>query len=183
LRITYKPHAVAELVTLTVTGTDNDGNALPSASASISVRELGLIPLGLSGIGFSVESSVGHGVNNAYGTPTLIDRLESLPGAFKDAVIKDLGSITVPTLVYTSLSLPMGGVFDVDASGDGVIDNAWEPPHCTHRQGREVDLRIRSIPRELRGALKAAIRIGFEFPVPAESPTKPAASHWHLRLK
>jgi hypothetical protein len=91
----------------------------------------------------------------------------------------------IPNLVYTSISLPQGGVFDVDAKPeDGKIDNPWNPPHATHRCGTNADIRVKNIPREVRGTLDRIIQnSSFVTPYSWESLSDPGASHWNLQYK
>jgi hypothetical protein len=82
------------------------------------------------------------------------------------------------------LSLPFGGVFDVDTNGRGKIDNPWHPPHCGHRNGTQADLRIKNVPAELRPALVQSILDShFTMPVKKENPNFSTASHWHLQAR
>jgi hypothetical protein len=87
----------------------------------------------------------------------------------------------IPLVTYTSLSLPFGGLFDVDDNNSGRIHNPWHPPHCAHRKGMEADLRISNVGPEFRGSLFWAIIMqGFTMPVKSENPGNPSATHWHL---
>lgn len=60
-----------------------------------------------------------------FGDPKLVANLQTLAQRFQ-ALYPDL------ELQLTDMSLPMGGLFDIDAS--------WEPPHKRHRNGRSVDI-------------------------------------------
>jgi len=59
-----------------------------------------------------------------YGRPELIEKVRRLAEAFRER----WGAI----LTITDMSLPWGGLFDVDET--------WTPPHTRHRNGRSVDI-------------------------------------------
>ena len=142
--------------------------------------------MGVVGPGFEVDtSSVGHDNSNQYARPDMIVRLLNLPDRFRDQAIQQGVPLhQIPNLVYTAMSLPLGGVFDVDANEDGRIDNPWGPPHQLHRFGTDADLRVKNIPRHLRDELESAVlAINLFFAVRKESPDNPTASHWHLRIR
>lgn len=68
------------------------------------------------------------------------------------------------------------------ANEDGLIDNPWGPPHCSHRFGIDADLRIRNVPAEFRRSFQDAIEENeLRTPFRVESPQNPQATHWHLR--
>jgi hypothetical protein len=148
----------------------------------IGVQTDGLQAIPTSGPGYVTTSSAGHDSNNVYAGPTVASNLQQIPVTFSDYLgQRNVTSDVVPTLVFTSLSLPQGGVFDVAANGDGGIDNPWHPPHCGHRRGNQADLRIFNVPASMRPTLRQAIEDNsFSFPVRAESPTNTSANHWHL---
>ena len=146
----------------------------------------GLLPMGVVGPGFEVDtSSLGHDNNNQFARPDMIGRLLSLPDHFRDQAVRHGVPLhQVPNLVYTAMSLPRGGVFDVDANEDGQIDNPWRPPHHLHRFGTDADLRVNNIPRHLRDELETAVlTTSLFFAVRKESPENPTANHWHLRTR
>jgi murein endopeptidase len=60
-----------------------------------------------------------------FGDPKLVANVQALAQRFQ-ALYPDL------ELHVTDMSLPMGGLFDIDAS--------WETPHNRHRNGRSVDV-------------------------------------------
>jgi hypothetical protein len=81
---------------------------------------------------------------------------------------------TPADIVYTGLSLPLGGLFDIN--GD------WNSPHCAHREGRNADIAIlNQVPPSQRRALAMSIyALGFTTPVVGERPQDETANHWHL---
>jgi hypothetical protein len=111
-------------------------------------------------------------------------KLEEVPKSFRQSLLSrevSLGSI--PTLVYISLNLPEGGLFDVGANEDGIIDNPWRPPHCGHRTGGDADLRVKNVLEEFRKDLLTAIKDQkLRTPVRGERPEDGQATHWHLTL-
>ena len=182
LETTYKSPEVSGIMEVTITGRLPDRPVLPGF-ATIGV-EIPLSTLPASGTGYSTLTSVGHGANNLSASPSVVTNLRQVPVSFSQLVLATNPDAVVPTLVYTSLNLIQGGLFDVDASGDGRVDNPWRPPHCSHRTGVDADLRIRNVPAVQRPMLQRAIEAnGFRFPVRAESPQVAGASHWHLRAR
>jgi len=188
LNTTYKAPEVSGIMDATITGTLSDGTPVAPGSATIGVELGGLGAIPASGSGYTTTTSVGHDANNTFANPSTATNLQQVPVEF-DFLVFLLTALGIfpgptPTLVFTSLSLPQGGLFDVDANGDGVIDNPWHPPHCGHRRGIEADLRIRNVAPELRPVLVMAISDnGFRLPVRSESPSNPNATHWHLRSR
>lgn len=87
------------------------------------------------------------------------------------------------TLVYTSISLPRGGTFDIDGDdSDKAIDHPWRDPHKEHLCGTSIDMRIKNIPHRLRGTLDRVIRnSSFDAPHAWENFRDPDATHWHLQ--
>lgn len=184
LPVMYIAPEVSGIINVRVEGTDAAGRPVTPGFATIGVRVPGLLPLPIAGAGFQVTPSVGHDNNNRFALPIGKELLEQLPTRFRN----ELESQGVPvsqiptTLFYTSISLPEGGLFDVDAKPPfGEIDNPWGPPHCGHRFGDEADLDIGNIPQK-RALKQAILDSGFFFPVVAESPTNPKIKHWHLRI-
>jgi hypothetical protein len=173
----------------TVSGTLQDGTPCFPATTTIGTELHGLSAIPASGFGYSTTSSTGHDSNNSFANPSVGTNLQRIPSEFDVLVqlLAVLGFIppqSTPTLTYTSLSLPFGGLFDVDANNTGSITHPWHPPHCGHRRGVEADLRIRNVPAELRPALVMSITDQhFTMPVRTENPTAPNATHWHLRAR
>ncbi len=185
LNVKYEAPQVAGEMVVTVAGSANGEHFLPVAF-TIGVGIDGLVPMGVIGPGYEVDTaSVGHEFNNQYVRADLVDNLQELPTEFAIRLLK--GGIPlheVPNLVYTAMSLPRGGLFDVDANEDGRVDNPWNPPHNSHRFGIEVDLRTRNVRPSMRNALRVSVReSGFSFPYNPESPAQPGASHWHLSVR
>jgi hypothetical protein len=85
-------------------------------------------------------------------------------------------------LQYNSLSLPWGGLFDIEA--DWMSDTTGAHPHCGHRDGMEADLQItgtNGVPDDQRNILANLIHmIGLRTSVKGEDPDDPTSNHWHL---
>lgn len=138
------------------------------------------------GVTFTTTTSTGHDQNNIFANPSVGTNLQTVPVTFAQILTQQGFPLAqVATLIYTSLSLPFGGLFDVDSHGTGSIDHPWHLPHCGHRRGVEADVAIRNVvPPEQREALRRAIlRSHFTMPVRTESPQFPGASHWHLSAR
>lgn len=120
LPFVYTPHAVSDTVTLTLTGTDTNGNSLVPASAKINVGVTGLSAMPVS----PFYSLTGGGAqfpahpNNHFGLPSMN---VALAGIAQDFAAAFPGSV----LSYNDMSLIEGGVFD--------LNKDWAPPHCGHR--------------------------------------------------
>lgn len=182
LETTYTAPEVSGIMDGIITGTTEDGTPLIPTEFTIGVRIPGLVGLAISGDGFTVNPSVGHGNNNRFATSAVVTDLGQVPLDFRaELLAQGVEEDMIPTLFYTSIGLPHGGLFDVDASGDGIIDNPWGPPHRTHRFGNNADLRIRNVPAEFRDELETVIlNLQFRMPVEGERPQDPDSSHWHL---
>lgn len=48
----------------------------------------------------------------------------------------------------TAMSLPWGGLYDIGPSTDCVSCILWQPPHSTHKSGKEVDLGFKNIDKD-----------------------------------
>lgn len=185
LPTTYTAPEVSGIMDATVTGTLPDGTAAFPTATTIGIETPGLASLPASGDGYASETSVGHDSNNLSVNPSVENRLLLLPEQFNIYVQVLIGGgyisggVVVPTLVYKSISLPFGGLFDVDSRGVGAIDNPWSPPHCAHRRGVDVDIAL--VPPQYRRALtQAIVDEQFRFPSDSESPNFPNATHWHI---
>ncbi len=173
---------------VSLTGTDPNGNPLIPNEFSIDVQIAAAPLTGLpaSGDGFVMEPGTTHPQNN-FALSTVIDALTNIPVKFRDELLKQgVPPEQVPTLTYTSLNLPLGGLFDICSTwnpSDG-CPSAPSGGHFSHRFGVDADLRIKNILKRFRLALDKAIKErGFSFPARNESPLNPQATHWHLRAR
>lgn len=120
-----------------------------------------------------------------------VESLQSLPSIYRGRVqllYPEIFSLELNDLFYTSASMLDGGLYDIARN--------WQPSHCGHRNGIDVDIDIQQrnltfadqlplniteyylLINELRISIEAA---GFHFPVANESPLT-ISSHWHIRL-
>lgn len=187
LHTTFTAPDLGGAVLATASGVLQDGTPCFPTTATIATEFTGLSAIPASGSGYQTTTSVGHDSQNTFANPSVGTNLQRLPVNF-DILVQALinagfvGNQPIPDLIYTSIALPFGGLFDVDANSTGSITNPWHPPHCGHRRGMEADLRIRNIPAELRPALIGSIQDShFRMPVRSENPGAPNATHWHLR--
>ncbi len=122
----------------------------PSAplTFTIGVRIGGLEQLS-AGANYTLVGSFGQPdvksqhVQNHYGTPTLV---QCIIGLANDYAKKFPGE----KLAINDMSLEEGGLFD--------IHNDWQPPHCSHRLGTDVDIGL--VPKKHRKTLRQLILKG-----------------------
>jgi hypothetical protein len=118
---------------------------------------------------FDVTSHPGDGMylNDQRPAAQMADIISSYNAAFK-------GTDHIPSkLVSGGASLSRGGLFD--------ISKDWNPSHCGHRNGREIDISHRKLTKSERNALKNIItNSDYEFRYSSESPDNSNATHWHL---
>lgn len=187
LHFTYTAADLSGLVTLTSQLTLSDGTPCVPAVATIATEIPGLGAIPASGTGYNTTTSTGHDGNNLSANPSTATNLQQMPILFDDVALEMeqellIPADPIPTLTYTSIALPFGGLFDVDVEDDPLAAHEWHSPHCGHRRGVEADLRIKNVPMEFRGALIWSIIVqGFTMPVRHENPSFPTASHWHLK--
>jgi hypothetical protein len=99
--------------------------------------------------------------NNHYGTAKLLAVLPLLAQDF-------LQAYPGVKLGYNDMSLPWGGVFDLDQN--------WHAPHCGHRVGTSVDVRTKNLNKTQRNKLQALLKkrgFGIYF----------HTDHWHCTLR
>lgn len=103
-----------------------------------------------------------------FGTPAMVAALRNL------ALDRGAPLFGRPLLGYNDLSLQWGGVFDIEDEDHPRPPN-WTPPHCGHRFGRNVDLRISNLTLEERLLLERVAEKRFKVGIEGD--------HWHLTLK
>jgi hypothetical protein len=183
LETTYTAPEVSGVVIATVTGVTQDGFPVLPGAASIGVRISGLVGLAVTGTGYTVQASDDHANDNRFATPAARDDLASIPVDFREELTdQGVAAGDLPTLIYTSICLIEGGLFDVGST-------FWKPPHTSHRFGTDADLftsndNFTSVPDQYLDELETVIlnNTSFYFPVRDESPDG-TASHWHLRVQ
>lgn len=114
---------------------------LPTASDSrnITTRVPSLVLLPASGDYDQVGGTANHpgppmpneSNTNHWGTQALIDSIIDLATAYNNRFANG------PNLGFNDMSLPFGGLFDINGN--------WATPHRTHREGHNVDLRINNL--------------------------------------
>jgi len=110
----------ADKITASVVDTNS---SMISASLELSIKVPGLVNFGTSSL-WRLTGETGLHPDNHY-----LDETGTL-GAFGLAV--DFYETYNATLGLNDMSLPLGGLFD--------IDGAWASPHKLHRTGRSVDI-------------------------------------------
>jgi hypothetical protein len=168
-------------VSLTITGTDPNGNAITAnnlpAPITFHVQASGSpdwVPLSSTNVNVIIngaDPSPSHPLGY-YGTSSMADSVDQLSQNFVDA----LGAIESPPPIYSQAgSLPWGGVYD--------IDRDWDTPHCGHRDGMTIDFSLRNLDNvEKKELAAAAQKNGLWFYYVPESPLNPNANHWHGTL-
>lgn len=182
---------VEETITIKTMNRENKSGEVAQAEQNLIIRLPGLAPLPLQGPGYQINGTTNHGFNNNYMQPDMGRRLiRALPVTFADRVRQRARGlpVTIPPLVYTAMNLPGGGLFDIGPAPDCRVRvtrkpcEFRKPPHNTHRDGRNADLRIKNIPVRMRSDLIKAITRDQSITMPFrdESPANPDATHWHL---
>ena len=98
---------------------------------------------------------------NHYGTEKLVVALPQLARDF-------LQTFPGVKLGFNDMSLPWGGVFDLDTN--------WQSPHCGHRVGTSVDVRTNNLNKDQRKRLRTLLRER-RFSIYVHS------DHWHCTLR
>jgi len=152
-----------------MTGKGPDGSSINVNPTTIHVKANGSDnwqPLNFLGLNINVASH-SQGI---YVTSSTNSALVNLVNYYNKYAIP-LRSI--PSLASQAASLPLGGLFDYRWNQG----NAWHPPHCSHRDGRTIDISRSSFPaatfEHLENALwYAAFKSGFSI--------VDEGDHWHL---
>lgn len=161
LETDYVAPDVSGVVTLAISGVDQNGRRFSSINVAIAVRVRGLQDLG-PGANYNLIGAVpGIHTDNHYGTPAFNTKLVTVANNY---------AVAFPNfkLDLNDMSLVWGGLFDINAN--------WMPSHRTHRFGVNLDLRSITIPQGQRNQLRKIIKnSGIQFIL--EETTPP---HWHL---
>jgi hypothetical protein len=118
--VTYHPSEVSGIETIQATG---DGFGSAQAMVTVQVPEL----INLADIQtnfFRLTGQTGTHPDNHWGTPNTVANIQ--------LVALDLFDVFEATLGINDMSLPLGGLFD--------INGTWKPPHSSHRKGTSVDI-------------------------------------------
>lgn len=106
----------------------------------------GLSPLG-AGDAYDLVGSNSSHPDNHNGASQTLTGLPAIAAQYRREFPND------PKLAFNDISLPWGGLFDVD-----LIENPWNAPHKTHRYGYQSDVRIISVPERNRSRLEQIMR-------------------------
>ena len=120
----------------------------PSAQAGFGVSNLiELTP----GTGYEIRKGAPMHRFNNFGSPVTVSYFKRIAAEYREAFP------TAANLVVLGVSLPWGGLYDVDSS--------WAPPYSDHRFGFELDLAADSVPvanRPRFRAIAAESQVGVE---------------------
>lgn len=184
LEVVYEAPEISGVVRFRVLGR-RDGILFGPDELDIGVRIPDLEDVSSSDT-ISFDPSTGHNEFNRSATSIVRRRLRATANDYLRRLrVRDFPASAVPEeLNVTGISLPLGGLFDVDADENGQIDDEWDTPHVSHRFGEDVDIATRNLSTNTFEVFeKAAENRGFCFPVWRESPDNPAANHFHLRWR
>jgi hypothetical protein len=157
LPTTYTSPEPSGIIETTITGTTSDGRPLIPGTFTIGVEIDGLAALGAGANYDLVGATATHG-DNHNGTPTFNASLGTLADSY---VLAFPGQ----RLAYNDMSLPLGGLFDINAT--------WAPPHVSHRFGVDCDLRL--VPPQQRRRVRQLIAAAGIGTIIVEG------NHWHIR--
>ena len=159
LETTYFSPEVSGVVSLTATGVGPQGQIFGPLNLTIGVRVPGLKDLGPGANYNLIGQTPIHPVNH-FGTPQFDGKLVKVANLYAAAFPGN-------KLNYNDISLPLGGIFDLDAN--------WLPLHVSHRFGVDVDMRLVALAQ--RHKLDHIIkRAGISTIFKKKEPP-----HWHLR--
>jgi hypothetical protein len=127
-------------------------------SVDLDVRVKGLVELS-GGTNYSLVGQTSTHPNNHYGIKRTINALISIANQYASR-------FPGQRLYYNDISLVKGGLFDIKGN--------WKPPHKTHREGKNVDVRI---PRYEIEFCRIVRRYG------GEHLREPHPLHYHLTCK
>jgi hypothetical protein len=171
LEFNYFAPEVSGDVNFSLSGTGPNGESVEPFFARFKMREGKYEPIAVDYLDFNIES---HPDGNR-GTTELTTRLKKAVNLFRQTV-EEAKITPVPNLESQSASLPFGGLFDFDYS----TSVAWTIPHCSHRDGRRIDLS-----RSRFSGYPAGVRVDLEkFLMKALRVSKlyfvDEGDHWHV---
>ena len=144
--------------TITLTMSTPDGPIQVTNNVLVS----GLVPLDAT-TGISLTGSSAQHPTNHFGVAGLVTAIQELGRRFHSQFNKNL--------FVNDISLPWGGIYD--------FKSTWQPPHKTHRLGRDVDVnRSNMSDAERQFFQQNAEALGFRVELHPPEPL-----HWHLSLK
>lgn len=133
--VLFAASAVAGEISLQTSAIGLDENPISVAETIFRVKEPGLVALVDTypiGIGAVSHPSVG-----GHGSPILHEKLKKAGKYYLDSFnASDIPEREFRTINSGGASLPWGGLFDINQN--------WNQPHCSHRQGNEIDFGLSS---------------------------------------
>lgn len=166
LNATYTPGEASGVINLTVTGTAPDGSTPEPVNVAIAIATSGFVDLSDTGVTFNIVSHP----QGTYGTVNMHQAVMLAANEYAKTFPPPL------SLNSQAASLIYGGIFDYQyAQG-----KAWIPPHCSHRDGRTLDVSFQLLTPEQQVATKAAFRkAGFGTPITEGTNGSSSGPHWH----
>lgn len=117
-----------EFATKLVEWTEAWGSCVSKREEWTYVREVGLVEI-KAGVGYTVDGDTTKHPATHYVTPDFKTQLQAIGAAWN----KTCPNSTKPyPLTFLQMSLPWGGLFDVNGN--------WKPPHSGHRFGNHADV-------------------------------------------
>lgn len=174
----YIASDISQEVKLSITGKDPFGGSLNSLSTLIQIRVLEseawatlsneYIDVVENGADPFASHIAGH-----FGTFEMAKRVRDMGRYFNEA----LGNREVaPKLKSEAGSLPWGGLYDWHKD--------WKKPHCGHRDGKTIDLSVKTLTSRQKAFLQKAVkdaRLGFYYIPESPSSSNPNI-HWHAEM-
>ena len=134
------------------------------------ITEPGLVPLP-PGHYRNTGAKAGRHIDNHYGLPVMNGAVLLLADEYHALFSSQPGYLM---LGYNDMSLEQGGLYDA-YNPDAPVSTIWQPPHASHRFGKDIDIDQVTLPRENRRRLLAMANAFNLFLVPE------ATIHFRLR--
>jgi hypothetical protein len=173
----YEAPEISQELLFEISGTGSHGEIISGVSGLMRVKDplsSGFQKIELAGLAMNVASHT----EGIYGTSGLISKLEDMLNYYFENP-PDVDTLT--SIESQGASLPWGGLLDMNQD--------WVTPHCGHRDGKTIDLGIRTLSEEEKGILnEAVLNAGLYFYYAPESPfynsgEDPIPDHWHVQVK
>lgn len=163
LAVKYTAPEVSGIIEWTLTGVPQGGGRGATLISTIGVRIDGLEalpPAPPPEENYDLIGETSRHADNHYGTP-------GFNAALVDLANRYAKEFPAQKLSYNDMSLVEGGLFDIGPESN------WNPPHCGHRFGTHVDLRL--VPVANRKRLRDLIKESGIRTIVDEG------NHWHLQ--
>jgi hypothetical protein len=170
-------------VILEIAGRGSDGNFISGPKFKFQVKTpTSFSDLTTDGLIIQTGSHPGQG---KYGTAAMKVAVSQMVAQYYETA-QNSGVTNPDHLVSEAASLQFGGLFDANWNGAiyGSFKTPWLAPHCTHRDGKAIDLSLTpfSGPNavdERTWLRDAATDSGIGFYSIGERPQDLEANHWH----